>query len=223
MWVVIEITGTLVAALLVAASLCVALALGVGSRAHRGRAAPLKRLSSFVLEFFYLPLKVAFGKLGRKASLDGIMVSLKNRVNRRRFERSRRRLLLAPQCLRSVDCPAPSTRRGILCRRCGRCKMAAILAECDRLGYRLFLLTGSSFIPTILAEERPDAALLVACPYECNKVMMALGALATYAVCLDRDGCVNTDVSLDRVREAMRLGLPNAEEPHPEPAAAQAT
>ena len=63
----------------------------------------------------------------------------------------------------------------------------------------------------------------MACPYECNKVMMALGALATYAVCLDRDGCVNTDVSLDRVREAMRLGLPNAEEPHPEPAADQAT
>jgi len=211
MWSVVQVIGQIVVALAAAGALSVAAALGVAALAYQGHRAPLKRFSIFVLDFLYLPLKMAFGALGRAGLLDAMMVALKNRANRWRFAHARRRLLLAPQCLRDLDCPAVSTRRGIECKRCGRCKMAAILDDAERLGYRAFLLAGSSFVPKIVADEKPDAALLVACPYECNKVMMALGRLTTYAVRLDRDGCVGTEVSLERVFEAIRLGL--SEEP----------
>lgn len=212
MWDIVEVTGYVVAVALAAAVLSVAAALAVAALVHAGRPALLKALSAFVLDFLYLPLKMAYGALGRKSSLDELMVALKNRVNRKRFARSRRRLLLAPQCLRHLECPAPGTRRGIQCKECGRCKVGDIVAEARQLGYELFLLTGSAYIPTLIAEEKPDAALLVACPYECNKVMMALGRLVTYAVCLGRDGCVSTDVDLSQVAEAMRLGLAEAEQ-----------
>ncbi len=69
------------------------------------------------------------------------------------------------------------------------------------------LMSNSSFIRTIIEEDKPDAALLVACAYECNKVMMALGALATYGVSLDSDGCVGTEVTESNVIAAMRIGL----------------
>jgi hypothetical protein len=211
MWRVVELVGRIVAALVGAAVLSVAVALVVAWRVYRGHWAPLKRFSVFVLDFLYLPLKALFGGVKRLPKLDAMMVALKNRANQERFKRSRRRLLLAPQCLRHLECPAPSTRRGILCQRCGQCKVAAILGDAEPLGYRFYLLTGSSFVPRIVQDEEADAALLVACPYECNKVMMALGRLATYGVALERDGCVSTDVSLEKVAEAMRLGLDEEE------------
>jgi hypothetical protein len=204
----------LVLGLALAAALCVAGALAVAWRAYRGRPAPLTRASAFVLDCLYLPLKMLFAAARGVPKLDAMMVALRNRANARRFRRAHRRVLFAPQCLRDIACPAPSSRRGIVCQRCGKCKVAAILAEAERLGYRFYLLTGSSFVPTIIEEERPDAALLLACPYECNKVMMALGRLPAVAVCLDRDGCVATDVRVDDVLEALRRGL----EPAPEPA-----
>jgi len=207
MWFAIEQVGRLVALGVAVAAACVVVALAVGAWAARGHWAPLKRFSIFVLDAFYLPLKLAVARFGGVSALDRMMVALKNRANRARFARSRRRMLLAPTCLRHLKCPAPSTRRGILCKHCGKCKVDTILAEGERLGYRPFVLTGSSFVPQLVAEERPDGALLVACAYECNKVMMALGGLATYAVTLERDGCVNTDVSLEKVAEALALGL----------------
>jgi len=213
MWFAIELIGQIVVAVVAAGVLSVVLALAVAGRVARGRWAPLKRLSIFVLDFFFLPLKLLLHVLPGKRSLDPMMVALKNAAYRTRFARSKRRLLMAPTCLRHLDCPAPSTRRGIQCKCCGRCKVGEIVAEARRLGYKPYVLTGSSFVPQILADEKPDAALLVACPYECNKVMMALGGLTSYAVPLDRDGCVNTDVSLDRVIEAMKLGLDEADQP----------
>jgi uncharacterized protein len=204
MWVVFDVAGYVLLGLLALGVGGTAFALAVAAWVRRGHAAPLKRLSVFVLDFLYLPLKMAFGALGRGGRLDELMVALRNRVNARCFARAKHRLLLAPQCLRHLECPAPGTRRGILCQECGRCKVGDLLAESRRLGYSLFLLTGSAYIPTLVAEEKPDAALLVACPYECNKVMMALRGLPTVAVWLDRDGCVATDVNLERVVAAMQ-------------------
>jgi hypothetical protein len=217
MWLVVEVVGMAAAAAMALLVLSVLVALAVAGRVRRGRGAPLKRFSVFVLDFLYLPLKMLFGLFGRTSRLDERMVALRNRVNREPFIHSSRRLLLAPQCLRDLECPAPSTRRGILCKECGRCTVGDIAAEARRLGYQLYLLTGSAFIPTLVAEERPDAALLVACPYECNKVMMALGGLTTYAVPLTRDGCVGTDVDISLVVEAMHLGRPAAQAENPQP------
>jgi hypothetical protein len=211
MWEIVDVAGLIACALLAAAVLSVALALLVATRVYRGHWVPLKRFSAFVLDFLYLPLKFLFAALKGVPKLDAVMVALKNRVNRRRFERARKRIILAPQCLRALDCPAVSTRRGIQCRRCGKCAVCEMAKEAERLGFPFYLLTGSSFVPTIIREVRPDAALLVACPYECNKVMMALGGLTTYAVELDRDGCVGTAVSVPAGLEAMRMGRADEE------------
>jgi len=167
---------------------------------------PFKHLWVAVLEWLYSPLRWLFHKLGRGQLLDGAMVELRNRANERRFACSQRRILLAPHCLRSVECPAVSTQDGIKCVRCGKCPFATILAQADELGYRTYILAGSSFIPAIIRRDRPEGILLLACPYESNKVMMHLRGLATYAVCLTRDGCVLTEAPLEKLHEAMRKG-----------------
>jgi len=206
MWRFVEIAGMISLALLIAVLAAVGLALNLAFAAHRGRRTPLKRLSVFVLDFLYLPLKMLFAAFKNVPKLDAIMVSLKNQSNRPRFAAATRRVVLAPQCLRALECPAKSSRRGILCKQCGLCKVGELAAEAERLGYGFYLLTGSSFIRTVIEEDQPDAALLVACAYECNKVMMSLGRLATYGVCLDSDGCVGTEVTEANVLAAMRIG-----------------
>lgn len=218
MWQVVERIGQIAAAVLAVAVLSITAALAIAAWVSRGHWAPGKRFSIFVLDFLYLPLKVAFAKLDRAQVFDAMMVRLKNRVNRSRFAAARRRIVLAPTCLRDLECPAISTRRGIQCSQCGRCEVGTMKAEAESLGYGYYLLTGSSFVAQIVKDEQPEAALLVACPYECNKVMMALGRLTTYAVPLDRDGCVNTAVTPERVSEALRIGLDR----EPVPEAAQA-
>ncbi len=210
MWDLIGAIGGWVALLGGAAVACVLAALAIAAAASRGLRMPLKRLSLAVLGLFYAPLKLLFGALRGAPSLDAMMVSLRNQANRGRYERAARRIVLAAACLRHVACPARTTRRGIECQRCGRCKLCAIHAEAEHLGFRAFVLPGSAFVGRLVAEERPDALLLVACPHECNKVMMALGRRATYAVPLEREGCVNTSVALPAVTRAMRLGI----EPH---------
>ncbi len=212
MWHAVEIVGAITLAVAGAAVAGVLVALGIAAWARRGHWVPLKSFSVFMLDFFYLPLRRAFGALRGAPGLDELMVGLKNRVNRRKFLLARRRLLLAPQCLRHIDCPAPSTGRGIICQACGRCKLDRILAEAKRLGYRPYVLAGSSFVHRLIEEEKPDGALCIACPYECNRFMMALGGVAAYTVCLTKDGCVSTDIAVSSVLDAMRLGLNGNEE-----------
>jgi len=206
MWHVVEIAGMTALGILAAALAAVGLALAVAFAADRGRTVPLKRVSVFILDFLYLPLKMLFAAFKSVPKLDQVMVSLKNQTHRPRFAAADRRVVLAPQCLRALECPARSSRRGILCVKCGKCKVGGLAAEAERLGYGFYLLTGSSFVRTIIEEDKPDAALLVACAYECNKVMMALGRLPTYGVSLDSDGCVGTEVTESNVLAAMRIG-----------------
>ena len=167
---------------------------------------PLQRLWAAVLEWLYTPLKWLFHKLGKGHVLDGAMVDLRNRANERRFSLSRKRILLAPHCLRSVECRAVSTQDGLQCTRCGKCLLGTILAQAEELDYRTYVLAGSSFIPSIIRRDQPEGILLLACPYENNKVMMHLRGLTTYAVCLSRDGCVLTEAPLEKLVAALRQG-----------------
>jgi hypothetical protein len=161
-----------------------------------------------VLNFFYMPLKHIFIKFAEVGSLDEWMVSLRNMANRQAFEKSTKRLLLTPHCMRSLECRAPSSKFGIECTKCGKCMFSRMKEDAERLGYVLYIVAGSSYIRHIVQKESADAALLVACNYELVKVMRSLEPLGiiTYGVTLQRDGCFNTAVDYDRLLEAMKMG-----------------
>jgi len=162
-----------------------------------------------VLDFFYMPLRAIYVYLGKRKDLDAIMVELKNKANKKRYEQSKKRMLLAPHCLRAIDCPAPSTREGILCKSCGKCPYTEIKKVADGLGIKLRILTGSSAVKYIIKTEKFDSALLLACNYELNKVMRYLtpNNIASYGVPLTKDGCYSTELNLKALFDAMKMGL----------------
>ncbi len=162
-----------------------------------------------VLDFFYMPLKTAYNYLGNMKKLDVIMVRLKNEANKKKFAETRNRILLAPHCMRALDCPASSTRSGIQCRSCGKCPYTEIKKTAEDLGIRLYILTGSSAVRYILKSEEFDGVILLACNYELNKVMRYLSPhnIVSYGVPLIKDGCFNTEADLGLLYDTMKMGI----------------
>ncbi len=157
-----------------------------------------------VLDFFYLPLRHLFVKFSDSRTLDKWMASLKNMAHKSAFAKTRKRIILAPHCMRALDCPAHSTREGIQCKSCGKCVFSRLKKDSEANGYKLFILTGSSFVKRILQMEKADGVLLIACDYELNKVMRALKGkkVVTYGVPMERDGCFGTEVDYQKVLDA---------------------
>lgn len=157
-----------------------------------------------ILDFFYLPLRHLFIKFSDSRTLDKWMSSLKNEAHKGAFAKTRQRIILAPHCMRALDCPAHSTREGIQCKSCGKCVFTQLKKEAEKYGYKVFILTGSSFVKRILQMENADGVLLIACDYEINKVMRALKGkkVVTYGVPMERDGCFGTEVDFQKVLNA---------------------
>ncbi|MDI9394514.1 MAG: DUF116 domain-containing protein [Euryarchaeota archaeon] len=154
-----------------------------------------------VLDFFYLPLRHLFLKFSDTRVLDKWMSSLKNRAHASAFAKTKKRIILAPHCMRSLDCPAYSTQTGIECKSCGKCVFTRLKKDAEKYGYKVFIVTGSSFVKNILKMEDSDGVLLIACDYEINKVMRAIKdkKVATYGIPMERDGCYGTEVNYQNV------------------------
>jgi hypothetical protein len=154
-----------------------------------------------VLDFFYLPLRHLFLKFSDTRVLDKWMASLKNKAYKSDFAKTKKRIILAPHCMRNLDCPAHSTQTGIQCKSCGKCVFTQLRKDAEKYGYGLYILTGSSYVKNILKMEAADGILLIACDYEINKVMRALKGkgVVSYGIPMERDGCFGTEVNYQNV------------------------
>ena len=199
-----DIIGIVLVAIVVVSSALIILALLI-SRISLNRQVWLAGIFADILDFFYLPIKSVFHRYADTRTLDTWMVSLKNMANRDAFAKTEHRLLLVPHCMRSLDCPAPSTRFGIECRLCGKCIFSRMREDAERFGYTMYIVAGSSYIRHIVKKESADGALLVACNYELNKVMRSLKRknIVTYGVPLLNDGCYNTEIDYENLIDVM--------------------
>jgi len=162
---------------------------------------------SGTLDFFHMPLKYFFFKLSDTKILDKWMVSLKNISSKKAFSKTSNRMIIVPHCMRALDCPAISTRTGIQCTSCRKCIFSRLKEDAAKYGYDLYIVTGSSFVKHVLKEKNYDAALLIACDYELNKVMMGLKGknIVTYGIPMLNDGCFSTEVDYDKVLETLEM------------------
>jgi len=173
----------------------------VASRRSLTRNVYLAGFFANVLDFFYLPLRQIFLKFSDTRILDKWMSSLKNRAHASAFAKTKKRIILAPHCMRSLDCPAHSTQTGIQCKSCGKCVFTRLKKDAEKYGYKVFIMTGSSYVKNILKMESADGVLLIACDYEINKVMRALKGkgVVSYGIPMERDGCFGTEVNYQNV------------------------
>ena len=119
-----------------------------------------------------------------------------------------RRLLLLPKCLRDDDaCEGTFDEFGLLCAECGRCPIMDLKNEAEALGYVVLIAEGTPPVISLLESGQIEAVVGVSCLSALESVypLMEAAAIPGVAVPLLYDGCVNTSVDLDWVREAMHL------------------
>jgi geranylgeranyl pyrophosphate synthase len=117
-----------------------------------------------------------------------------------------RRLLLIPQCLRSLDkCRGEMDGIGLLCAECGACPIGRLQAEAERLGYVVLVAEGTTVVTKLIEEGRVDAVVGVSCLSVLERTFapMSENAIPGLAVPLLRDGCEDTLVDAEWVREAI--------------------
>jgi uncharacterized protein len=119
------------------------------------------------------------------------------------------RAVFLPQCLRSSKCPAHLTPEGLKCRNCGQCEVGEARLLLERLGYKVFIVPGSSFIKRMVKKYRPKAAIGVGCLTEVKEGLeMAdkMGIVVMGVVTL-KEGCVETIANWQDIYEIAVLGV----------------
>jgi hypothetical protein len=144
-------------------------------------------------------------------------IKLHNAMNKSAFERIpvAERAIFMPQCLRSAQCPAHLTPEGLKCSSCGRCTVGEARTMLEKMGYRIFIVPGSSFIKRMVKKYRPKALIGVGCLSEVNEgIDMAdkMGLVVMGVVTL-KEGCVETLVDWPDVYDVASLGIDPASIP----------
>jgi hypothetical protein len=138
----------------------------------------------------------------RPENVDRLYIEFKNDHYRDEFRsiEPKSKILFLPQCLRTIKCRAPITEDGYRCVKCspGTCKVYAIKAKAEKLGYKVFICPGGSMIFKVIKKLRPKAVMGVACMKELVLAAEEL-RIPMQGVELLKSGCVATDVDLEHV------------------------
>src|SRR5208337_5484663 len=176
------------------------------------------RLIKAGLVFLEGLMKAFFRLLGLEdREMLTFIIKIHNTMNANSFSRVPlpERAVFVPQCLRSAKCPAHLTPEGLKCVNCGQCTIGEARILLEKLGYRIFIIPGSSFIKRMVKKYHPNAIIGVGCLTEVKEgIDMAdkIGLIAMGVVTL-KEGCVETLVNWQDIYEVAMLGLDPASVP----------
>ncbi|MGD0883597.1 MAG: DUF116 domain-containing protein [Thermodesulfovibrionales bacterium] len=166
-----------------------------------------KMLRGLTLRILY-PLFMIAGSFskGRKEKLQGIIISLNNKLVTREKHKAKRILLLLPHCLQVSDCDIRITHDIYKCKRCGKCEIKDLIQIADDNGLKLFVATGGNLARKIVADVHPEAIVAVACERDLTSGIADSYPLPILGIINERPfgPCFNTRVSLERVQEAIK-------------------
>ncbi len=145
--------------------------------------------------------------------VDDVGIALKNKISIRKFRETpiNKRLIFLPQCLRAADCPSKLSPEGIKCIDCGHCDVGHAIKSAESIGYKVFIVPGSSFIKRLVRKHKPNAILGVGCITEIKAGLEMCEKLNLFGVglVLDKAGCVSTTLNWDNFYEFIEIDDPN--------------
>lgn len=142
--------------------------------------------------------------------IDRVSVEMRNALNYTEFAATdpRERILLLPQCIRSIDCPARlDSLEGICCVECGRCAIGELSARSREIGIMMYISPGGTFTERILTRSKPKAVVGVSCyPNLYEGLLKAkLMGVPAQGVPLSAAGCVKTTVDCEEVMKKCKI------------------
>lgn len=113
-----------------------------------------------------------------------------------------RRLLLLPKCLsNSKECEGEIDEMGLLCHRCGKCKIPTLEDRAQELGVLSMVAEGFTSVIELIENQVVDAVIGVSCLDSLEKAFPLLvnHAVPGVAVPLNVSGCHDTEVDVEYV------------------------
>ena len=162
------------------------------------------RFLLYIVDLLYSPLKTIAQFLNLDDHLiDDIAIKVRNDLNKEQYRKipADKTLIFLPHCLRHKDCPATLQKEGLNCTECGLCSIGVIKKKADPMGYKLYIVPGSSFVKKIVMENKFQSVLGVACHEDLNQMMMLLSDFYPQGVLLEKTGCFETKVNVKKVFE----------------------
>jgi len=208
-----QIFGQILVVIVIVLFILLILALALGRTLLKNNILIFPRLIIFVLDVFYSPLKRLARSLGFDESMvDHIGVEVRNKVNEKKFNEiePENKIIVFPHCLRNPKCEAILDETGLVCDCCGKCAIGIIKPKAEKMGYKVFVIPGSTFVKKIVKNNEFKSVLGVACYEDLNLTMMKLSDFVPQGVLLSRTGCFKTKVDIKTVLE--KIGYNNYEE-----------
>ena len=196
--------GQLVVFLIVVVAILFIVTLVLGLFVARKNKIKFPRFVLFVVDLLYSPFKTIARVLKLDEHLiDDIAIKVRADVNKEKFREipAEKTLIFLPHCLRHKDCPATLQKEGLNCTECGLCSIGVIKKKAEPLGYKLYIVPGSSFVKKIVMENKFEAVVGVACHEDLNQMMMLLSDFYPQGVLLEKTGCFETSVNVKKVFE----------------------
>ena len=162
------------------------------------------RFLLYIVDLLYSPLKTIAHFLNLDDHLiDDIAIKVRNDLNKEQYRKipADKTLIFLPHCLRHKDCPATLQKEGLNCTECGLCSIGVIKKKAEPMGYKLYIVPGSSFVKKIVMENKFQSVLGVACHEDLNQMMMLLSDFYPQGVLLEKTGCFETKVNVKKVFE----------------------
>ena len=162
------------------------------------------RFLLYIVDLLYSPLKTIAQFLNLDDHLiDDIAIKVRNDLNKEQYRKipADKTLIFLPHCLRHKDCPATLQKEGLNCTECGLCSIGVIKKKAEPMGYKLYIVPGSSFVKKIVMENKFQSVLGVACHEDLNQMMMLLSDFYPQGVLLEKTGCYETKVNVKKVFE----------------------
>jgi uncharacterized protein len=143
--------------------------------------------------------------------MSKLLLKLSNAFTRMRAKQVRPEnlLLLFPNCLQNSDCDCKIVKDPHNCKRCGKCKVKDLVELADKYGIQVAAASGGRLALQRLKAEDVKAVVAVACELELRQGMLKSFPKAVLGVANLRPHgpCVDTDVELDKIEEAVRFFL----------------
>ena len=137
--------------------------------------------------------------------VDNVGITLKNKISLRKFRNTpiNERMIFFPQCLRAPTCPSKLSPEGMQCISCGACEIGKARKTAEMLGYKVFIVPGSSFIRRLVRKHKPSAILGVGCMTEIKAGLEMCEKIQVFSVgmVLEKAGCVSTVLDWDKFYE----------------------
>ena len=162
------------------------------------------RFLLYIVDLLYSPLKTIARFLNLDDNLiDDVAIKVRNDLNKEQYKNipADKTLIFLPHCLRHKDCPATLQKEGLNCTECGLCSIGVIKKKAEPMGYKLYIVPGSSFVKKIVMENKFQTVLGVACHEDLNQMMMLLSDFYPQGVLLEKTGCFETKVNVKKVFE----------------------